>query len=1163
MPENPLQKPKQILWFEKLLKVKILNKAFADETASNLYVQDSSDEIIEIQLNNIDNKYLPNFSGFNSLRKLTITQSGFSDVKSLIKLSDQLESLSLAGNYNLDNIWELRFLHKLKFLDISYTKIWDLSPLAELLKNENFVLEFDRQQILFPPLYRLKISSVKTISAWFENKWNRARQLIEENFETKQTTLDLGFCAITDLSIFPKLFECGHLEILILSNEWASYIDGQWERIVSKNEANGFPNNIIHVPNKLQRLSKLKQIYFGGDWKTDEGRWNRWRITNFGIFTKLANLEYVNVSNNAINHIYGLGNLQKLRTLHANNNCISEITIADTLRYLQELFLSNNQLQDVSFLNFCPEIQTIDLHSNRLRDLQNVRTLIERLDIQDTKWALNTISVAQNKTLLLPPLDVITSGRSSVMDYFNRWEKEQELDLPLFNNTNVKIMLVGNSGVGKTTLAEWLATNVINLNQKSTHWLNRLPWNETVNGKVYNLRIFDFGGQEYYHDTHHLFFTQDTIYVLLWDQAPYDLFRPNTDNAESDIIAYPIEYWLDSIDYFINRRKLARDEKQIRDLIVAKDKSNAIEKEKDQPAVENQQNKDSQRHTLVLQSKVDNYRNIQFLDQRMLHKKYNWIADFGNFSVLEQRSLQHVKDQIFELLDNLPLIDRPLLGTWGAIKNKIEKTSNRRKNELTITKFRNYCNKIISQLPELETASKQRIKRLQFDRLNTLSFIRYLSSIGLVLYFPDNKALSDKVFINQNHLIKHIHYILNLIADKKGIIQKSGIFLSLPSDLKKQEAQTIITLMIHFKIVFQHPGKSETLIAPLYLPAKPLKAIQIFLSQFKKPIFRYQFKGFIHRYVILEFFSSFGSKVLKGTSDLDPYYFWKNGVVLKDDLTEEIVLIRFENSNEAKDYKGFIDVYSLTGKRDGFMNEVLKELDNIILDRNVEKSVCAPDGAFIPIRELNFAAEKEHYIFKYGSNYYKLVDFKEFLDRPPLMKNLFISYSKDDLTTVNVFKKHLSALQRDGKVGHWYCTELIAGEDWNESIQRHFQESDIICFMVSPNFMQTDYIFDYEIKKAFERKGHEPGFKIVPIILEFCRWTTEKYNLGQYTALPYTAKPVSDFKNQHMAWYIIEEALRLMIDDENAPSGESFYKSERLPKDVREIYERITRKEVS
>ncbi len=110
--------------------------------------------------------------------------------------------------------------------------------------------------------------------------------------------------------------------------------------------------------------------------------------------------------------------------------------------------------------------------------------------------------------------------------------------------------------------------------------------------------------------------------------------------------------------------------------------------------------------------------------------------------------------------------------------------------------------------------------------------------------------------------------------------------------------------------------------------------------------------------------------------------------------------------------------------------------------------------------------------------------------------------------------------------------------------------------------MKTKYIHEYEIKKAFERKSHDANFKIVPIIMDFCQWTTEKNNLGNFTALPYTAEPVADFYNQNMAWYIIQACLRLMIEKDLDPINDDFYLSQPLPKDILKIYERIVQGKV-
>jgi hypothetical protein len=52
-------------------------------------------------------------------------------------------------------------------------------------------------------------------------------------------------------------------------------------------------------------------------------------------------------------------------------------------------------------------------------------------------------------------------------------------------------------------------------------------------------------------------------------------------------------------------------------------------------------------------------------------------------------------------------------------------------------------------------------------------------------------------------------------------------------------------------------------------------------------------------------------------------------------------------------------------------------------------------------------------------------------------------------------------------------------------------------------------------------------------------------------------KPVMDFKNQNMAWYIIQESLRVMIDKASSLTDQGFYTNPVLPKDVLSIFERI------
>ena len=84
------------------------------------------------------------------------------------------------------------------------------------------------------------------------NDLTLARELIKDCKDSQNPYLDLGKCGITDLKELPELFECTHLESLILSNRWLDYENREW--IESTNQ--GTENKISSVPKEIINLKK-------------------------------------------------------------------------------------------------------------------------------------------------------------------------------------------------------------------------------------------------------------------------------------------------------------------------------------------------------------------------------------------------------------------------------------------------------------------------------------------------------------------------------------------------------------------------------------------------------------------------------------------------------------------------------------------------------------------------------------------------------------------------------------------------------------------------------------------------------------------------------------------------------------------------------------------
>lgn len=1005
----------------------------------------------------------------------------------------------------------------------------------------------------------------------FTNSLDYVREIIASNLKQKLKTLDIGNCCLTSIYEIEELFECSHLESLILSNEWGEFEKGEWKREQSINKIG--PNVIYDIPHEIQKLKNLKVLICGGDWKSKrKTNITQWHIKDISALAGLRELSSLNVSNNRIIELGNIQNLKNLTKLHINNNNITQFPPIANLHYLIEINLSNNLLTSVSFLKNAKQLRTIDIHSNKIKDLSPIRSLIEKLDIKDSKWELNTISVLNNP-LDNPKTSVIRGGKKSVLAYFNKSEAEIKINLKPFKNQDIKLILVGNSNAGKSTLIKWLKTGKIDKTISTTHWMTIEPWSAKHNNKKYNVRMFDFGGQEYYHDTHHLFFTDRTSYVILWEEKTNHFGETEIEQLQLDkskqsitVQTFPLEYWLASILFHIKRRKITLAEKNIDKIQDERDAGiNEVEIKKDdfiQPennlSKKNGDNVSSfanDKNILIVQNKVDSQSDKRFLNENHLRNVYPMIYDFSSISVVKKRGLDGFKDQLFDIFNSLDIVNQNYLGTWGFIKEKIEST--RFLKSYSLREFRNFCNRTIKQIPLISGKQSNQVKGILFTEQDTQIFAEYLADIGLILYYPEDAFLKDKVFLNQKKILEKVYSILLDINKENGEFDKNAITKTFKKKNVARDISDIINLMIRFKIVFEHPIKPNSYIAPLYLPKEPRKSIIIFLSLFEKPLYRFQYESFIHKSIILEFFQLYGKQVFKETNNDNLYYYWRSGIVLKDEVSEEIIMVKFHPGNN-QGQNSFIDVYPIKNNSEGaFLKQIIKDLDRINEGLGAKKSVTANGKDFVPIEEILKNENDDNWVFLYEKKYYKLIDFKKYLNTSGKMKKIFISYSKQDFHLVSKFIEHLSALQLDGKVSHWYCSELLAGSDWNDEIQKHLDEADIICFMISPNFMKTKYIHEHEIAKAFEKKEKNQEFKIVPIILDFCKWNTSKNDLSKFTALPYTAKPVVDFDNQNMAWYIVEECLRIMIDKNINPEGDAFYTDQALPSDLQKIYTRI------
>lgn len=580
------------------------------------------------------------FKNFKNLTKLNLIKNKIIDISSL-------KGIKIKG----DDIYEEGELL------LGENAIFDLTPLYESLKSNKIQFMNAYDNPLVYPHKEIVIRGDNAIYDWFDLIIKNANYEIKRAKENNSKILDLGKLGLTDLSLIPNLFELVDLEELILSNEWAEYDESNsiWKRKESKNNNyKTLKNNISFIPKDFEKLKNLKRFIIGGDWKGKNDKdYRKWRIKDCNSVFKLENLEFLNISNNEINDITGLTKLTKISIAHLNNNNISEVPKLKDLSNLKEIYLSNNNIKDINFLDDCVQIETIDLHSNKIIDLTSLQELLNKseINIKNSSWEKNCISVNKNDKNITPPYEIINQSKIDFINYIKSQEHEVRLNLEPYYNKEIKIVLVGNSYSGKSTFLNYLKTKKYKKNLPITPWLVTDLHDIILEKEKFKLRFFDFGGQDYYHDTHKLFFTSDCIYFLLWDSESNKLGKIKTDRGGviEETQVFPLEYWLDSIKLY-SKKSMSESELQMEQLLNERDrKINSIirdPKKGDWTKVVHDniiwiKNSFSSKKTLIIQNKIDVKK--EYLNQSKLINDYN-IYDFVDISLSNKIGLSQFKE---------------------------------------------------------------------------------------------------------------------------------------------------------------------------------------------------------------------------------------------------------------------------------------------------------------------------------------------------------------------------------------------------------------------------------------------------------------------------------------------------------------------------------------
>ena len=113
---------------------------------------------------------------------------------------------------------------------------------------------------------------------------------------------------------------------------------------------------------------------------------------------------------------------------------------------------------------------------------------------------------------------------------------------------DVKIILLGDSGVGKTSIIKRFINNTFNPEEKSSIGSKSNDKKVIINNITYKVVIWDTSGQEVYHSLTNLFIKGSNIVILVYSIESYESFEN-------------LKYWHECLKdkvFFFHRRSVCR-----------------------------------------------------------------------------------------------------------------------------------------------------------------------------------------------------------------------------------------------------------------------------------------------------------------------------------------------------------------------------------------------------------------------------------------------------------------------------------------------------------------------------------------------------------------------------------------------------------------------------
>ncbi|MCL6750454.1 leucine-rich repeat domain-containing protein [Nostoc sp. CCCryo 231-06] len=296
---------------------------------------------------------------------------------------------------------------------------------------------------------------------------------------------------------------------LDLSNDWgtndkeklteipAEVFELEWLEVLNLSG-----NQLTTLPEAIARLQQLTSLYLSDNQLTALPE----------AIARLQQLTFLDLSHNKLTTLpEAIARLQQLTSLNLSRNKLTTLPEAiASLQQLTSLDLSYNGLTTLpEAITRLQQLTSLNLSGNKLTTLPEAIARLQQL----------TSLYLRGNPIEKPPPEIVEQGIEAIRDYFRQLQAEGTDYL-----YEAKLLIVGEGGAGKTTLAKKIKDQNYQLPEEdTTKGIEVIQWSFPMeDGRKFRVNIWDFGGQEIYHATHQFFLTKRSLYVLVADTRKED-----------------------------------------------------------------------------------------------------------------------------------------------------------------------------------------------------------------------------------------------------------------------------------------------------------------------------------------------------------------------------------------------------------------------------------------------------------------------------------------------------------------------------------------------------------------------------------------------------------------------------------------------------------------